>query len=162
MPKFDAISVDNIDKQYAVIDEQTQNKILTGHGVVSPMLFGIKTPGQLGGSDELQTAFNIYQRTVVAPYQNMIQRSLDEILRASGNSNRILLTELDIINETVIEVEGETAEGNKVAEALNSMSPLVATKVLENLTINEIRALGGLDKVADGDTVKSQIVQKPF
>lgn len=162
MPKFDAISVDNIDKQYTVIDEQTQNKILTGHGVVSPMLFGIKTPGQLGGSDELQTAFNIYQRTVVAPYQNMIQRSLDEILRASGNSNRILLTELDIINETVIEVEGETAEGNKVAEALNSMSPLVATKVLENLTINEIRALGGLDKVADGDTVKSQIVQKPF
>jgi len=157
MPKFEPINIENIDKQYNVIDEQTQNKILTGHGVVSPMLFGVKTPGQLGGTAELETAFNIYQKTVVAPYQNMIQRSLNEILDASGNKNRILLTPLDIIKEDVIEIEGETAQGNKVAEALNSMSPLVATKVLENLTINEIRALGGLDKVADGDTVKSQI-----
>ncbi len=153
MPKFDPISVENIDKQYQVIDDQTQAKILTGHGVVSPMLFGIKTAGQLGGTTELQTSFNIYQSTVVGPYQNLIQRSIDQILDASGNPNRINLTTFDIITEQNIDNE----EGNKVADALNSMSPLVATKVLENLTINEIRALGGLESVADGDIVKSQI-----
>jgi len=146
-PEFKPITVENIDKQYQVIDDQTQAKILTGHGVVSPMLFGIKTAGQLGGTQELQTAFNIYQATVVGPYQNLIQRSLDEILEASGNPNRIELTPFDIISEQ--NVEGE--EGNKVTDALNSMSPLVASKVLDNLTVNEIRALGGLDKIEGGD-----------
>jgi hypothetical protein len=151
-PEFNPISVDNIDKQYSVIDEQTQNKILTGHGVVSPMLFGIKTAGQLGGANELETAFNIYQSSVVSPYQDMIQRSLNEILEASGNPNRIKMTEFKIMVEPNIEID-EDGGANKVTEALNSMSPLVASKVLDNLTPNEIRSLGGLPSIKGGELV---------
>jgi hypothetical protein len=156
-PEFNPINVENLDKQYQVIDEQTQNKILTGHGVVSPMLFGIKTPGQLGGSQELETAFSIYQSTVVSPYQDIIERSLNSILEASGSSLRFSLSEFEIINKNV-EVEGE--QGSKVAEALNKMSPLVASKVLDNLTQNEIRALGGLEGIEGGDLTKSQQEQQ--
>lgn len=153
-PEFNPIQVDNIDKQYQVIDEQTQNKILTGHGVVSPMLFGIKTAGQLGGANELETSFNIYQTTVVSPYQEMIQRSLDEILEASGNPNRINMTEFKIMAEPNIDVEDDGG-ANKVTEALNSMSPVVASKVLDNLTPNEIRSLGGLPAIQGGEKVAS-------
>lgn len=95
-PEFNPITVENLDKQYKEIDDQTQGKILTGHGVVSPMLFGIKTAGQLGGAQELETAFNIYQNTVIATPQNMIQRSLDEIMEASDNPNRINLTKYNL------------------------------------------------------------------
>lgn len=95
-PEFNPITVENIDKQYREIDDQTQSKILTGHGVVSPMLFGIKTAGQLGGAQELDTALNIYQNTVVATPQNMIQRSLDMILEASDNPNRIQITKYQL------------------------------------------------------------------
>jgi hypothetical protein len=37
------------------------------------------------------------------------------------------------------------------------MSPLVATKVLESMTENEVRALASLPPVANGDKTKSQI-----
>mgnify|MGYP000341914548 CR=1 FL=1 len=152
-PEFKPIHVENIDKQYQVIDDQTQAKILTGHGVVSPMLFGIKTAGQLGGAQELQTAFNIYQATVVGPYQNLIQKSIDKILEASNNPNRIELTTFDIISESkAVGKTGKTSKaGNLLADALNSMSPLVSSKVLDNLTVNEIRALGGLGTIEGGD-----------
>jgi len=41
-------------------------------------------------------------------------------------------------------------------EALNSMSPLVATKVLEMMTINEVRQLAGLPPVEGGDITNAQ------
>jgi hypothetical protein len=34
---------------------------------------------------------------------------------------------------------------------LNSLSPLVATKVLENMTVNEVRALASLPPIEGGD-----------
>jgi hypothetical protein len=58
-----------------------------------------------------------------------------------------------IINETITAVEDE---GNATMEALNSMSPLVATKVLEMMTINEVRQLAGLPPVEGGDITNSQ------
>jgi hypothetical protein len=53
-----------------------------------------------------------------------------------------------IINEAIVELEGDTSKTN---DALNTLSPLVATKVLENMTKNEIRALASLPPVPDGD-----------
>ena len=55
-----------------------------------------------------------------------------------------------IINETIVEVEGDAS---KTQDALNAMSPLVATKVLDTMTPNEIRALASLPPVEGGDVV---------
>jgi hypothetical protein len=55
-----------------------------------------------------------------------------------------------IINETIVEVEGDAS---KTQDALNAMSPLVATKVLDTMTPNEVRALASLPPVEGGDVV---------
>lgn len=92
-PEIIPLNVENLHNQYIVIDDQTQNKILTGHGVVSPMLFGIKTANGLGSNaDELLLAYAIYEKTVVKPYQMSLQNSVNLILRESGNRNKIILT----------------------------------------------------------------------
>jgi hypothetical protein len=56
-----------------------------------------------------------------------------------------------------VEVEGADfaeAEGiSRTGETLNAMSPLLASKVLNNLTINEIRAIAGLSEVEGGDKI---------
>ena len=64
-----------------------------------------------------------------------------------------------IINETIVEVEGDAS---KTQDALNSMSPLVATKVLDTMTPNEIRALASLAPVEGGDIVASQQPAQTF
>jgi hypothetical protein len=58
-----------------------------------------------------------------------------------------------IFNEYNLQLEGIVDESNKVSSALNSMSPLLANKVLENLTVNEIRGLASLPPVANGDVL---------
>tara|TARA_R110002153_G_scaffold189041_4_gene341889 strand:+ start:3636 stop:4817 length:1182 start_codon:yes stop_codon:yes gene_type:complete len=91
-PEIIPLNVENLHNQYIVIDDQTQNKILTGHGVVSPMLFGIKTANGLSSNaDELMLSYSIYEKTVVKPYQMSLQNSLNLILRESGNRNKIIL-----------------------------------------------------------------------
>ena len=58
-----------------------------------------------------------------------------------------------IINETIVEVEGDAS---KTQDALNAMSPLVATKVLNTMTTNEVRALASLPPVEGGDVIPAQ------
>lgn len=92
MPIIQPLNVDMLHKQYQEIDGQTERKILTGHGVVSPMLFGISTSNGFGSNaDELRMSYHIYEKTVVAPYQRMVEDSLNRVLSASGNTNRIVI-----------------------------------------------------------------------
>ena len=92
MPIIQPLNVDMLHKQYQEIDGQTERKILTGHGVVSPMLFGISTSNGFGSNtDELKMSYHIYEKTVVGPYQRMVEDSLNRVLSASGNTNRIVI-----------------------------------------------------------------------
>lgn len=47
----------------------------------------------------------------------------------------------------------EEVNGSKVSNRLNSLSPLVADKVLDQFTTNETRALAGLPTIAGGETI---------
>jgi hypothetical protein len=70
----------------------------------------------------------------------------------------LVINNFQIINETIVEVE-ESA--SKTSDALNSLSPLVATKVLGSMTPNEIRALASLPPVEGGDIVPSNNPETP-
>ena len=67
-------------------------------------------------------------------------------------SNEFNINNFQIINENIVELE---AESSKVNDAINSLSPLVANKVLENMTINEVRALASLPPIEGGDMTQS-------
>ena len=69
-----------IDSQWKVINDLAINQILTAHGVTSPMLFGIKTSGQLGGSNELETAYRIFLNTEIKPIQKKLEKSFNILL----------------------------------------------------------------------------------
>ena len=63
------------------------------------------------------------------------------------------INNFQIINETIVEIEGDAS---KTSDALNAMSPLVATKVLEQMTVNEVRALASLPPIEGGDVTQAQ------
>jgi len=54
---------------------------LMAHRVTSPMLFGIKTEGQLGGRNELIEAFEAFQTSYIEPRQNQMDRALSSIFK---------------------------------------------------------------------------------
>ena len=63
------ISNNRIDTRYTAINDNSLQKILTGHGVTSPNLFGIMTPGNLGATDELATGYELFNVYQILPLQ---------------------------------------------------------------------------------------------
>jgi hypothetical protein len=89
----------------------------------------------------------------------MVTEIFTELLNISRLKADFTIKNFQIINETIVEVEGDAS---KTQDALNAMSPLVATKVLDTMTPNEIRALASLPPVEGGDVVASQQPAQTF
>lgn len=80
VPQLTTISADNLDEQFIQLQATVLQNILSGHKVVSPMLVGIKTEGQLGGNTELETSFEIFNNTVIKPIQKEVTGTLNRLL----------------------------------------------------------------------------------
>jgi DNA-binding MarR family transcriptional regulator len=164
-PSIIDLSGTELDKHFDLLNKTVQQEIFSGHKVTSPMLFGIKTEGQLGGRAELRESSELFQNT----YVNGKQRSIESIINFLYDYNdvnaelRLKRTEpisyefsesiisanmtQDEIREKLSLPKIEKAESNNsqdVINALNSLSPLIATKVLESLSSDELRNLIGL------------------
>ena len=83
-PEIIPIQVSNADKQYTVLNELCIQNIMIGHRVTSPMLLGVKTEGQLGGRSELLQAHELYNNSVVAPFQDIVLKTLKKLLAVNG------------------------------------------------------------------------------
>jgi len=73
-------SNDNADS-YQFLSTETTRKVLTGHRVTSPLLFGVKGDGSGFGNnaDELRDSFSLFMNSVVKPMQNTILEGLQPL-----------------------------------------------------------------------------------
>ena len=85
-PDVQPVEVSNLDKQFTVLSQDIENNIIYSHNIISPLLLGVKTAGQLGNSTELQTAYMILEKTVVKNERKVIEDSLNKILKLNGMS----------------------------------------------------------------------------
>lgn len=132
----------DLDKRYLMTEKSVQQNILVCHSVTSPMLFGIKTEGQLGGASEIQVSYEILKNTYVDTKQKRLESLAQIMIDLSGYIGSVKLKDAPLIG---------SGDDNKVANSINSLSPLVATKVLDVLTYNQIIGLVGLPPVDGGD-----------
>ena len=111
--------------QYQFLSDESREKIMLGHGIVSPILLGIKDNTGFGNNaEELRTASILMDNIVIRPFQEEIIEGINDIL----NFNKIYLnlyfvtlqpiefTELDNIS-TRVKREEETGEKLSSQEA---------------------------------------------
>ena len=79
-PKIEPIPQNGADGYYVAINDMVTQKILTAHRITSPMILGIKTPGQLGGRDEVTDAYLLLVNTVIRPYQQNILQVFEDLM----------------------------------------------------------------------------------
>jgi len=114
-PTIETISTDNLHEKYKYVAEYAQDRILVGHRITSPLLFGIRTEanGFSSQSEEMKTAYSILQTMTVNPFQNLIINFLTTALSEGGYPDTQLyfdqLTPLAILSETAEET-GQTTE----------------------------------------------------
>lgn len=70
----------NLDSLYNLLNQAITQEIFISHRVTSPMLFGVRTEGQLGGRNELLDAQNLFNAIYVRPMRSHIDRSIQALL----------------------------------------------------------------------------------
>jgi hypothetical protein len=85
-PQIQQLTGNDFDKRYEALNKTIQEEVFCGHKVTSPMLFGIRTEGQLGGRNEMATAFQLFQNTYITPKQNAIEVILNDLV---GLKNKV-------------------------------------------------------------------------
>ena len=149
MPKIESLPTNSNDKLFQEASNLNTEQICFSH-TIDPILMGVRTTGSLGGGADIKQAYVIFEKNVVKPLREIVEDIFNELLHIAKVNGTLKINNFQIINETIVEVE-ESA--SKTSDSLNAMSPLVATKVLNAMTPNEIRALAALPPVADGDIV---------
>lgn len=98
------ISKDDASAEWHFWVNEARQQIITGHRVVSPMLFGIKDSTGLGNNaNEMDVANSLMEETVIRPDQEVILDAIDEILAANG-------IQLDLAFKPLKEMAEETGE----------------------------------------------------
>jgi hypothetical protein len=69
VPEILDLSAGDFADKYNALNKTIQEEIFVGHKITSPMLFGVRVEGQLGGRNEMVDAYNLFQNTYVAPKQ---------------------------------------------------------------------------------------------
>ncbi len=149
------IDVSNADKQYLALQELLVQNIMTGHRVTSPMLLGVKTEGQLGGRDELMQAFEIYQNTVVKPYQEHILKTLEKILLVND-----IQADLQIVQSSPI-MTTFTVEDMRNVMTKDEIRERLGLERLEqeNLESEKLAKVGDIDGMPVYNTVEEALIK---
>lgn len=162
-PDIAPLNVDDLDKKFEFTSKRCLDKIIRGHNVTNPELFGVKTEGQLGTRVSLKEShelmLNTYtkprQKPVLAFYSDLIFMSTGQVVPLEIEQSEAI--GLDLTNDQDLSVKERRdlkgyatdeptnkPQAQAVNEAINALSPLVANKVLESMSEDEIRALASL------------------
>lgn len=83
-PDFEPFQLSDADKQYQFLSEEVTGKIMIGHRVTNPMMFGVSVPGKLGGGAELEASEAIFDKNVVRPARKVVEEAVKTLLNAAG------------------------------------------------------------------------------
>jgi len=93
-PDFEPFPLSDADKQYQFLSTEVSDKIMVGHRVVSSAMFGVKTAGQLGNTQELEIASELFDKQVIKPYQRIVKDALSSIFMAAGTPTIVSVEEV--------------------------------------------------------------------
>lgn len=112
---IEPVQLSDAHNQYEFLSRESQQKILVGHRITSPMLFGVKDQTGLGNNaDEIKTAFTLFDNSVIRPKQNQVINALDQILAFNNIALNLYFKTLapleftdveDVTDQEVIEEE---------------------------------------------------------
>lgn len=122
--------VNDADKQYQLMNDTAQQKIITAHRVTTPLLFGIRENTGFGSNkDEMATGLEIFNNQVIEPYQAKINYSLEELL-----SNQMPGVTFEIIPNTPLAVE----QAEVIADTTGGTTADVAATALNGAQISSL------------------------
>jgi hypothetical protein len=132
----DAIPLNDAPKHYEYLAEECMRKIMLGHNVTSPLLFGVaSTNGFSSNADELKNSAILYDNMVIRPMQDELITAFDQILHFNGITVKLFfrtlqpleftdlenaMTEEQVQEETGTELSSQNAELEAILSEVDS------------------------------------------
>jgi hypothetical protein len=128
------IPLNDAPEHYTYLSEECLRKIMLGHNVTSPLLFGVaSTNGFSSNADELENSFILFNNMVIKPFQEEIIDAIDMLLSFNNISLNLFfktlkplefvdlenaMTTEQVAEETGTELSKHDALDNEIADAL--------------------------------------------
>lgn len=180
-PIIDDLGQSDLTKEdFGRVDSLIQTNIFSGHMITTPSIFGIAEAGKLGSRTEMRDGYEIFKNTYVNAKQMFLESTFNMLAGYAGYAEdlQIIPTEpigmefseaallqimdKDEVREKIglkpLEIK-QTTSNQDVIDAINSLSPLVANKVLDQLTPNELRSLISLQPKEGGEDLEPTVEQ---
>jgi len=135
------VQLSDAHNQYQFLSQESTQKIMVAHRIVSPMLLGIKDGSGLGNNaEEIKTASLLMDNTVIRPFQELLIDSFDNILAYNEISLNLYFTTLQPLEFTEVDSDiqdKETIEEETGVEMSKDepdfLSDELGAEILENL-----------------------------
>ena len=108
------IPLNDAPEHYTYLSEECLRKIMLGHNVTSPLLFGVaSTNGFSSNADELKNSSVLFDNMVIRPFQEELLDAFDSILAFNGVALKLFFKTLQPLEFTDLE---NTQNEEQVAE----------------------------------------------
>jgi hypothetical protein len=102
-PTVIPIQPNELDKQFDLLNKQVQEEIFVAHKITSPMFFGIRVEGQLGGRSEMIDSFKLFEQNYVKPIQQHFEVLFTYLANQSKATATIEVKPLEMFKPTFTE-----------------------------------------------------------
>ncbi|CAB5217820.1 hypothetical protein UFOVP206_22 [uncultured Caudovirales phage] len=114
---IDSIQLDNAPEHYSFLSEECLRKIMLGHQVTSPLIFGIATTtGFSSNADELKNSLTIFDNLVIKPFQDLYLDAIEKILAFNGISLKLSFESLNPFEDRSAKVEDANTKETTLSE----------------------------------------------
>jgi len=145
---IEPVTLSDAHLQYEFLSSESAQKVLVGHRITSPMLFGIKENTGLGSNaDEIKNAYLLLDNTVIRPIQNGILKAFDELLAVNNVALNLYFkplspmefNDIKVTDSTTIEEETGVKKADQVQ--MSSALPLDLIKAANEGHISTDQAI---------------------
>ena len=155
-------------EDFTNVNNLVQQEIFAGHQITSPMLFGIKTEGQLGGRSEIRDAYEIFNNTFVNERQQAHEEVFNKLMNLAGVTGDWKIVPVEPLgfefteqvmaaNMTRNEIREKLGLAPDVADASGSTQAMQGNDALVNITGRQQQALLRISRLfTNGKLTKQQ------
>jgi hypothetical protein len=157
-PDIVTYQLNDADKQYDLLNRTATEKILVGHLITTPLLFGIKYGGDgfSSNADEMRQGLEIFMANVIEPMQRVIIDSLEEALNVSG----LVIIPNNVLGATEVKpVETVAPVAPVVKQHANLSAKIDMTEDQEVAWLNYLQDKGEVIDMELYDLVNEEVVE---
>lgn len=126
------IPLNDAPEHYTYLSEECLRKIMLGHNVTSPLLFGVASSnGFSSNADELENSFILFNNMVIKPFQEEIIDAIDKLLAFNNISLNLFFKTLKPLE--FVDLENAVTEEQVAEETGTELSAHMPKEVAEQL-----------------------------